>query len=274
MKTLRSTIVMIAVISVLVSAVLVAQQPDSAKPAEPKYTEVKYEADQSSYKWVGEDRVLALSGHVKFIHGDTIIYADKIDYRESTRIATATGNLKIYDDQNTVTGEKCVVNFKEKKGTLTGNIVLVAKPKPKTDTKTATAAADTSKPKTLKDEWKDEVTITCDKADFYYKEKRAVVPGPLKMVQKTRTITADSGTYLGKDEVVELVGNIKASDEKDRHSFTAPSVKVSLKKDDEWIQAEKATGSFYIKEDDDTTKPEETPQVKPAEKAPVVPVKQ
>ena len=269
MKTLRSTIVMIAV--VLVGAVLVAQQAGSPKPAEPKYTEVKYEADQSSYKWVGEDRVLALTGHVKFTHGDTIIYADKIDYRESTRIATTTGKLKIYDDQNTITGEKCTVNFKEKKGTLTGSVVLVAKPKPKP----VTAAADTSKPKTLKDEWKDEATITCDKIEYYYKEKRAVVPGPIKMVQKTRTVTADSGTYLGKDEIVQLTGNVKGNDDKDKHSFTAPAVKISLKKDNEWMEAEKATGSFYVKEEDET-KPAEptTPDVKPVEKAPVTPVKQ
>ncbi len=255
---------------VLISAVLMAQQAQTTKPAQPKYTEVKYEADQSSYKWIGDDRVLALTGHVKFVQGDTTLYADKVDYRESTRTATASGNLKIYDDQNTITGETCAVDFKAKKGTLSGNIVLVAKPKPKPAGQTA------SNSKAIKDQWKDEVTITCDKAEFYYKEKRAVVPGPLKMVQKTRTVTAESGTYNGKEEIVQLVGNVKGNDEKDRHSFTAPSVKISLKKDNEWIQAEKATGSFYIKDEDESQPAETTPapEAKPADKATVTPVKQ
>lgn len=273
MKSVRSIIVIIAVVTALVSAVLMAQQAQAPKPAEPKYTKIDYTADASSYKWDGEDRILVLKGNVKFVHGDTVILADKVDYRESTRIATATGNLKIYDDQNTITGETCTINFKEKKGTLTGNIILVAKPKSKPTT--TTEAANSTKPKPITSEWKDEVTITTDKIDFYYKEKRAVVQSPLKLVQKSRTVTADSGTYLSKEETIQLAGNVKGNDEKDKHSFAAPKVTISLKKDNEWIEAEKATGSFYVKDEEDQSKPaDKQPDVKPADKVQVIPVKQ
>ena len=240
------------------SAVLAAQQADTstpaaqAKSAEVKYTEIKYSADGSSYKWEGEDKVLVLKGNVKFVQGDTVLVADKVDYRESTRTAVASGNLKIYDDQSTITAENCSVNFKEKKGILTGGVHMVAKPKPKP----ATETADSSKPKSLREEWKDDVDITCDKIEYWYKDKRAVVSSPLKMVQKTRTLTADSATYDGKAEIVQLVGNVKGVDEKDKHSFTAPKVTISVKKDDEWIEAEKATGSFYVKEEEEA-KPSE-----------------
>jgi lipopolysaccharide assembly outer membrane protein LptD (OstA) len=84
------------------------------------------------------------------------------------------------------------------------------------------------------------------------------------MVQKTRTLTADSATYNGKDEIVQLVGNVKGSDEKERHSFSAPKVTISLKKDDEWIEAEKATGAFYVKEEESTPAPKPTEKPKPA----------
>jgi lipopolysaccharide assembly outer membrane protein LptD (OstA) len=227
-----------------------AEQAATAKQAEPKYTEVKYWADSSSYRWDGEDRILALKGNVKFVQEDTVLIADKIDYRESTRTANASGNLKIYDEQNSITGDTCLVNFKEKRGTLTGNVRMVAKPKPKPE-----ASGGSSKPKSLKSEWKDEAVLTCDKIDYFYKEKRAVIASPVTIVQKDRTVTADSATYLGKDEIVQLVGNVKGKDEKERHSFSAPKVTVSLKADDEWIEAEKATGSFYVKEEEEEAKP-------------------
>jgi len=241
----------------VMSAVLAAQQATPPKPAEPEYTEIKYSADMTSYRWDGEDRILALKGNVKFVQGDTVLLADKVDYRESTDTANATGNLKIYDEQNTITGDTCTVNFEEKKGTLAGNVRMVAKPKPKPQ------PSSDSKPKSLKSEWKDEAVITCDKVEYFYKQKKAVIPSPVKMVQKSRTVTADSATYLAKEEIIHLVGNVKGHDEKDRHSFSAPKVTISLKENDEWIEAEKATGSFYVKEEEEESKPAEKTPEKP-----------
>ena len=245
----------------VVSAVLAAQQATPPKPAEPKYTEIKYSADMTSYRWDGEDRILVLKGNVKFVQGDTVLLADKVDYRESTDTAIATGSLKIYDDRNTITGDTCSVNFEEKKGTLTGNVRIVAEPKPKPQ------GSSDSKPKSLKSEWKDELVITCDKVDYYYKEKKAVIPSPVTMVQKSRTVTADSATYLSKEEIIQLVGNVKGRDEKDKHSFSAPKVTISIKENDEWIEAEKATGSFYVKEKEEESKPAEKTTEQPAEKS-------
>jgi len=232
-------------VALLLAAVVLAQQAE--KPAaEPKYTEINYSADTSSYRWDGEDRIIALKGNVKFVQGDTTVIADKVDYRESTKTAQVSGNLKITDPQNTITGDTCTVNFQEKKAVLTGNVRMTARPKPKP--KPETAADD--KPKSIKSEWTDEAVVTCDKIDYYYKEKRAEATGNLKIVQKNRVVTADSGTYLGKEEIVKLVGNIQAKDEKEKHTFSAPKVTISLKDGDEWMEAEKATGTFYIKEEE------------------------
>lgn len=222
-----------------------AEPEEPKKPAEPKYTEIKYSADQSSYRWQEDDRILVLTGSVKFVQGDTILLADKVDYQESTNTATASGNLKIYDDQNAITGDACTVSFKDKKGSLTGNVRMVAKPKPKPPQSTGDSK--------IASQWKDELTITCDAIEYYYKEKRAVVPGAVTIVQKTRTITADSAVYRGGDEVLELAGNVKGKDEKDRHTFSAPKVTISLKEGNEWIEAEKASGSFYVKEEEEET---------------------
>ncbi len=254
----RAAITAAMVLLVVISAVFAAQQADTPKPAEPKYTEIKYSADMSSYRWDGEDRILALKGNVKFVQGDTVLLADEVDYRESTRTANASGNLKIYDEQNTITGDTCTVNFKEKKGSLTGNVRMVAKPKQKPGNSKAEEDSGDSKPESLRSEWKDEVVITCDKIDYFYKEKRAVVPSTVTVVQKTRTVTADSATYAGKEEIVQLVGNVKGRDEEEKHTFSSPKVTISLKEDDEWIEAEKATGSFYVKEEEES-EPAEKP---------------
>ena len=227
-----------AIIAIFANTVPAAQKPS---PAEPKYTEIKYSADTSSYRWHGGDRILSLKGNVKFVQGDTVLLADIVDYEESTRTANASGSLEIHDDQNTITGDLCSMSFKEKKGTLTGSVRMVAKPKPKP-----------SKAKSLKSEWKDEVVITCDKVDYFYEEKKAVISSAVTIVQKGKTVTADSAIYLGKEEIVQLVGNVKGRDDEKKHTFSAPKVTMSLREDDEWIEAEKATGSFYIEEEEES----------------------
>lgn len=247
-----------ALLALILASVGGAQQGNtSAKPTEPTYKEVKYSADSSTYRWDGEDRIVVLRGNVMFVQGDTTLVADKVDYSEKTKTAQATGNLKIFDDRNNITADICTINFEEKKGTLTGNVRMVAKPKPKKETQEKKDA-----PKSLSSEWKDEAVITCDKIEYYYKQKKAIVSGGLKIAQKNRIVTADSATYFGKEDRVELVGNVKGYDEKEKHSFSAPKVIISLKEDDEWIEAEKASGTFYVKEEQ-----EETQEVKPAQEA-------
>ncbi|HEY3298258.1 MAG TPA: LptA/OstA family protein [Armatimonadota bacterium] len=244
--------------AVLCSAQQLPVLPAPQKPAEPKYTEVKYWADNYSYKWEGEDRILVLTGNVKFVQGDTTILADRVDYRESSRTAVATGNLKITDPQNTAVAKQCVVNFKEKKCTMSGGVQLVAKPKPK-----PAKPSDSKAKQTLRDD----MTVNCEVVDYFYKDKKAVIPGAVEVVSKTRTVTADSAVYSGKDEVVELVGNVKGRDDKDKHSFAAPRVKISLKDDNQWVEAQKASGTIYIKDEDEESKPAAQPPAAPSEKA-------
>ncbi len=236
-----------ALAALLLAAVVVVAQQAEKPPAEVKYTEIKYSADTSSYRWDGEDRIIALKGNVKFVQGDTTVTADKADYRESTKTAQVSGNLKITDPQTDATGELCTVNFQDKKAMLTGKVHMTARPKLKPKPENPAA---NNKPKPVSAEWKDEVVVTCDKIEYFYKEKRAEATGTLKIVQKNRIITADAGTYLGKEEIVKLTGNIQAKDEKEKHTFSAPKVTVSLKQDDEWVEAEKATGTFYIKDEE------------------------
>lgn len=230
--------------------ILTGYAQQTAAPA--KYTEVKYSADSSSYKWEGDDRILMLAGNVKFVQGDTILTADRVDYREQSGTATAAGNLKIRDDRNSASANTAVVYFKEKKGSMFGNVVMTIIPKP---------AADQSR-KTIQSQMKGDITITCEKLDYFYKEKRTVVPSAVKIVQEQRTLTADSAVFSNKDEILELTGNVNAQDGKDKHNFTSPKVRISLKEDNQWIEADKASGTFYIKDEDIESPAEDESQQK------------
>jgi len=250
----------IALVCILICSlgvVLFAQQSAvPAKPAEPKYSEVKYSANTYSYRWEGEDKILVLNGEVKFVQGDTTILADKVDYHESTRTAIANGNLKAFDPQSTITGNQCTINLKDKKAVVTGGVHITSKPKPKS-----------AKPgeSSSKSELKDAIEVTCESVEYFYKEKKAIVSTPVRIVQKNRVITADSATYFGKDDIIELVGNVKGQDEKDRHTFSAPKVRISLKDGKEWVEAEKASGTIYVK-DEEESKAEAKPAVNKEEK--------
>lgn len=241
--------------TVFICTVVFAQKPEEKKQAEPKYTEIKYEADTYSYKWAGDNRILTLSGHVKFMHGDTVMEADKIDYMEETKTADASGNLRIHDERNVVTGDKCSIDFNKKKVVIEGGVNVLAKPKPKTEAK--------DEKKSIKSEIKDEINMACSKLEYFYKDKKGTAFGPLTITQKDRVITADKAEYT--DELLRIIGNVKANDNKDKHSLTASQMTISLKDDNEWVEAEKASGTFYIKEE------EEKPAEKPAETAPEKP---
>ena len=185
MKTFLRLSACLILLSFLTAAALRAQQDKPSPPAQPKYTEIKYSADKSSYRWEGEDRILVLTGSVKFVQGDTILTADKVDYREATKTALATGNLKIQDKQSTITGEKCLVNFQEKKVRVTGSVVMAAKPEKK------------EQKEGEKPQWKDEVTVKCSDVEYFYKDKKANVPVPVTILQKNRIVTADTATWDG-----------------------------------------------------------------------------
>lgn len=240
-----------AVVALIVPVSIGAQQTNAQKSSEPKYTEIKYSADVTSYRWEPQDEILVLKGNVKFTQGDMTLVADRVEYRKNNQTAVASGNLKIEDDRTAITAETCIVDFTNKKGTLSGNVRIVSKP----NLKSSENADNTS----LRSQWKDEILVTCQKVDYYYKLKKAVIPGPLSINQKDRTVTADSGTYFVSEERALLTGNVTGKDEKEKHTFAGQKVVVSFKAGDEWIEIEKASGTFYVKEEQEPKKVEEQP---------------
>lgn len=232
------------------TAIISAQQ--AAPPAKaPDYKDVDIKADLLKRRW-GSEKTVLLSGNVIIKQGDAVLKSDKIEYDETTQIAKSPGVLTISDPENDIRGDSGIAYLKERRGVLTGNIKLIAKPR-------QTTQSNDKKPPELRDA----ATMTCDSLEYFYKQKQATASGNLKIMQKDRTVTAEKAQYNVKDEIVTLTGGVKGSDEKGQNFSSGGKVTVSIKEGDEWMEMEQAAGTFKVKSEE-----EESPEAsKPAEPA-------
>jgi lipopolysaccharide assembly outer membrane protein LptD (OstA) len=237
-----------------------AQDPKTAKEPSYKYVEL-LNADDSLLKF-GNEKIHIYKGNVKIRQGDTMLFADSVEYNENDKIQTAvaTGNFKVTDPQNDITGTKGITYFLEKRAVVEGNVKILAKPK----------QGQVKDPNSAKAKWKDPLTITCDNLEYLYKKKIATLTGHLNVVQKGRIITADSAVYQVKDELVTLKGNVSGKDEKGQTFSTPEDVVVSLKDGQEWIEMKHATGTFRV-EVDDEEEPAKADAQQPAKEEPKTP---
>lgn len=251
MKHLKINVIGILLAAAVSFLAITTFAADPKTTPEPNYKYVELlNADSSRFK-LGNEKIYILKGNVKMKQGDTVLNSDSVEYNQNEKVQTAvaTGNLKITDPQNEITGEKGTTYFREKRAVVDGNVKILAKPR-------AGEAKDTN---SMKGNWKEKATITCDKLEYFYKTKVATLTGNLKVVQKGRVVFADSAVYDVKEEQVVLSGNVKGHDDKNQTFASQSDVKVSLKEGNEWIEMKHATGTFRV-EIDEEEEPAETPK--------------
>lgn len=242
-------------LSALLGAGLLAAQSPVEKSV--KYVNLDLTADKATWNHTN-DRA-ALVGNVILTHGDTIVKASRVDYDKVKETAHAEGTPRITSAQNDLSGDTIDVDLKKKVAVIKGNVKILAKPTAAAATATdATAAVKQS----LKDQVKDPVSILCDVVEYYYKEKRMVASGNLKIVQKDRTATAEKAVFTQSDELAILTGNVHVADVKGQ-TFDAPKVTISLKKGDDWVDAERVKATFKIREEEDVTASPSSPAPAP-----------
>ena len=244
----RNTIGFIALIALALAffstSIPAQDQKTSAPPAETKKTsnDVFGKADFTKSNW-GTNKTTLLKGNVKFIHGDTILTSDLVDYNEEIKTATSPGKVNIADPECDISGDKGTAFFKKKLGVIEGKVEMLLKPK-KTDQEKSDKDPDSVNIKEL-------TTITCSKLEYLYKAKIATATGGVVFKQTKRTATADKAVYDQKKELLTLTGNVKGVDDKGQ-TFSAPgTVTISLKKGDEWMEAPNANVTFKIDLDED-----------------------
>lgn len=160
---------------------------------------------------------------IREVGEDYEMVADRIEYDDRNSIATGTGHLHFSNPDTTIVGDLLVVDFDQKKAVLTGNVKLTSHGK-ETEEKT-----DEELP--LKEQYRKKKTVvTCDKLEYWYKEKRAVATGNLQFEQGDRHGTARTATYLEIDDVLLLEGDVQVTNKKGE-TAKAPQVVIDNKKD-------------------------------------------
>jgi lipopolysaccharide assembly outer membrane protein LptD (OstA) len=175
-------------------------------------------------------------GHVVAIQDDTWFLCDEILYNDETKQGSCRGSIKITDPKLDLTGDDVTFDTATKMAVITGSVKAVYH-------RTEEKATDESQPNTkeggsLREKVKGDVVMTCDRLEYNYKDKIAVMTGGTHIETETWIATADRVTYARKSEIAELVGHVHAVHKEKGHAFDAPRVRMSLKKGDEWIEAD------------------------------------
>jgi len=238
-KTLRTLVTLCALAVMAACAAMFAQdQPKpAATPARPK-DEVRIQYQMSRSPLGDSTAPMVLKGHVTITHNDTVLLSELVTYDRKAKTVASPGKISITDPECDITGDMGTADFNKKLGIIEGNVTMLLKPKPEPET--TPADKDSIKAKLTKP-----TTVTCPKIEYLYKDKIATLKGPVSFKQEKRSGSAKSAVWDGKKELLTLTGDVKGMDE-DGQTFAAPVVRLSLKKGDEWMEAENGSASIKV----------------------------
>ncbi len=196
-------------------------RPASSSPAASQT--VAYDAGAA--RWLNAPRTVEMSQGVTFSQDDAYLKTAAaivaLDDQQRALNAKSSTPVHLYDAQNDLTGAQGFVDFTRHLATLTGSIVLVVKP------------AKATPKSSLRSQFKDAATLTCDTMTYDYRQKIGRVPGTLTIHQKDRVLTADSGEYDARAQTVTLTGNVHGHN--GDGEIHAPLAKMGLKEGSEYI---------------------------------------
>ncbi len=222
--------------------------------------------------------------------GDIIIMADTIERSRKTDVVTATGNVRYFSAKANMVCEKAVIERKNKKAVLTGNVQMLMKAKEKQDkismedgippyrpiVPDEIAAKRPSPPdsnrsedqKKLDDElrssknMRDYPTICyAEKIEYWYKkgDRHAIITGNPQARQELagarwRQIWTNRGEYDGEKETLKMISTEGKKDTRMIDSIgddlIAEWVSVSTKEEVEDWQANKLEGNLVDESDE------------------------
>ncbi len=232
--------ILIAVLVLGVCVGLAAQQNQSSPTKKTQPETVQGRADVLKSTWGDKTEVL-MKGNVTFTSDDTVMKSDMVTYDKKTKIADSPGKISITSPDADITGDKGTADFNKRLGVIVGNVKMLVKPKPEDQ-----ARADQE---SVRSELTRTTTITCSKLEYLYKDKIATAAGGVQFQQDKRKASAQKAVYDSNKELLVLTGEVKGVDE-DGQTFSAPSVRISLKKGNEWMEAEHADATFKIDPDE------------------------
>lgn len=235
-RTLAILVGMVALAACVGISAQAPTKPANAPKAQAKKETVQGKADVLKTLWGSKTEVL-MKGNVTFTSDDTVLTSDQITYDKQTKVAVSPGKLSITNPECDITGGKGSAYFQKKLGVIEGNVTMLIKPK---------KSENEQDKDSIKAQMNEPTTIACPKLEYLYAGKIATASGGVLFKQQKRSVKADKAVYDGKKELLTLTGNPVDGIDEDGQTFKAPSVTISLKKGDEWMEATGFSGSFKV----------------------------
>ena len=191
--------------------------------------------------------IRTLSNGVRITSDGTVMKTALAQYNYRTFIAVAPGNIQIEDERNTLVGNNGKAFYNTRDAVIQGNVKIVVRPKP------GSASAPEGSPRR---EFKDPVTIFCDRVDYNWRTRIAIATGNLTLKQTTsdgtrRTATAKKLTFYTREERLVLEGDVNAVDSKGQ-KLTGPEAIAITKEGAEQFRMEKgAIATFEVPDEDE-----------------------
>ncbi len=238
--------------------------PASAQAAGAQPTDDKLHfAGSGSSFYSDNNSVLTISGPVVITKGAVTMRTVGVVYNQKTQIATAQSPVTINDDQNTLTGTRGTLNVGTHIATLTGDVHMSAVP-----------AADPGK-SAVNAQANEPTNLVCNHLTYNYRTKLADADGNLKVLQKDRTVTADTGHYDVNAQLITMHGDVDGRSADGKH-LHAPEAVVSVNPANEWIQVKgPITYEFTVSDQDNplpaAAHPHTNPSPAPTSSTPATP---
>lgn len=237
MKYLSLFIIILIIIFVSCSFLFGENKKEKAK--------IKISADSTSIPWRENNKNITLKGNVSIVHDNAKLMSSYVIFNQDTKIAQSPGKITVNAKETNFTADNGNANFKTKICQAFGNINGIIKKENIADIKNE------NKKKNIEKEITENITFSCDKAEYNYKTKILNAEGNIKLTEKDRTITCNSLKYISNEEIFYLNGNVKGEDKQGQTFDSDGEVIVSVKDGNEYIKAPKVKSVFYVEDDED-----------------------
>lgn len=227
-------------------AAAAGKEADAGKEKKAKERKIKIEAPDGSLTYDDTAKLYVITNaKMELPDSDAVLTAAHIEYSPEEKWAKATGKPRMWDPRNELTADAINVDLKTKRANADGSVRMVARPK----------EAKSEQSRKLREKVKEPVIVTCDTAQYFYKDKRGTATGNLKITQRdskaNRTATATRLAYDGNEETVTLDGDVHVSDTKGQ-GFDCEEWTFNIKEGAEGFRIKGLHGgTFYIEDEGD-----------------------
>lgn len=195
------------------------QQPSSSAVIVERLKSARYD-NKKGIAWL-EEAVI--------VHEGSRIAADRIELNTRKGLGTASGHVRFEGERATVTSGSGRADFRGRRMVFEEEVRFVTE-LPATDTTPA-----------------QKTTMLCTKLEYFYRQRKGVATGPVRIDQGDQRASGDAAIYDGEAETFTIMGSVKV--ENDRGE-TFECVKATLSLKDDTIDLEGPGKAQFLMEEE------------------------